>query len=297
MTGDFEAKDFPAEYSGAVTKDEIYSFYVLASADGENASTTTISYDGESTELSNVPLKMNYRTVLEGGIAMINKISGDITATIDTEWEGDNNTQSFPQVILTADTRLTEEMIKSSINNGKLTIAGEMNDADFKTLGDYLLSNPSAISTLDLGNCTTTEIPDNFLYNPDAQSVDLVEVSTLILPQNTTTIGENAFYRVAMTSLTFPETVTKIGDRAFRYGKLTTLTIPSSVTWIGSQAFFYQEDLGSTTFESATPPSYIGSAAFPSGKTIYVPTGSKDAYIAKMIGGNEDYWNNLIKEY
>lgn len=291
ITGNAAAQDFIAEYNTEITNNEVFSFYVLAKKEESDLVDATVSCDTESTTLTYVPLQMNYRTVLEGDVANINKATGDITATIVSEWAGTNDTQAFPQINLKNGETLTSEMITSAISNGTLIIKGDMTDANFTALGNYIKANPTAISTLDMGDCTATGIPDEFLYATD------VKISTLVLPKETTSIGARAFYDLAITSLTLPETLETIGDRAFLYGDLTTLTIPASVTTLSDQAFLYQNSLESVYFEGTTPPTIAYGRALPSGCTIYVPSGLKTTYVDKWTPYSSVNWDSRIQEY
>lgn len=291
VTGNAAAQDFTADYNTEITNDEVFSFYVLAKKESDLVD-ATISCDDESTTLTYVPLQMDYRTVLEGDVANINKASGDITATIVSDWAGTNDTQTFPQINLKNGETLTSDMITAAISNGTLIIKGDMTNEDLTTLGDYIKAYPTAVSTLDMGDCTATEIPDDFLFTTED-----VKISTLVLPKRTTSIGAHAFYSLAITSLTLPETLETIGEQAFRYGDLTTLTIPASVTTIRDQAFFYQNSLKSVYFEGTTPPTIAYGTALPSGSTIYVPSGFKTTYVDKWTPYSRVDWNSRIQEY
>ncbi|MDO4181561.1 MAG: leucine-rich repeat domain-containing protein [Bacteroidales bacterium] len=297
VTGSSAPQDFTADYNTEITNNEVFSFYVLAKKESDLVD-ATVSCDVESTTLTYVPLQMNYRTVLEGDVANINKAIGDITATIVSDWAGTNDTQAFPQINLQNGEELTSDMIAAAISNGTLIIKGDMTETDLTTLGDYIKDNPTAVSTLDMGDCTATEIPEKFLYATNGEYLADVTISTLVLPKGTTSIGARAFANLKITSLTLPETLITINDNAFVYGDLTTLTIPASVTTLRSQAFFYQHDLKSVYFEGTTPPSFSGNVFNSNNCTIYVPLGSKDSYIEnlKIFNANAG-WENKVQEY
>ena len=111
------------------------------------------------------------------------------------------------------------------------------------------------------------------------------------IPDSVTTIGSSAFeYCSALTSVTIPDSVTTIGQEAFDdCDALTSVTIPDSVTSIGYHAFYSCSALKTVYCKPTTPPS-LGLYVFDSnasGRRIYVPTASVDAYKAKQ------YW----KEY
>ncbi len=78
-----------------------------------------------------------------------------------------------------------------------------------------------------------------------------------------TSIGEYAFWdRTSLTSIIIPESVTVIGESAFKYCSIQDVTLPENLERIRSDAFEYCRNLTSITI----PPSVvsIGSAAFAS---------------------------------
>lgn len=91
--------------------------------------------------------------------------------------------------------------------------------------------------------------------------------------------------------LVIPNGVTSIGSFAF-YGcsDLTSVTIPKSVTSIGSSSFEDCSSLKYVTVESETPLA-ISSGTFSNraNATLYVPQGSREAYLAA------DYWKDFEK--
>ena len=127
------------------------------------------------------------------------------------------------------------------------------------------------------------------------------ELTDITIPSDITKIKSYTFYHcTSLTSVTIPNSVTSIGDGAFYYcTSLTSITIPDSVTSIGSYAFSYCDSLTSVYCKPATPPTasadYWGDwYAFhnnPSGRKIYVPTASVDAY--KSASGWSDYASDI----
>ena len=88
------------------------------------------------------------------------------------------------------------------------------------------------------------------------------EIKEYVIPEDVTTIGENAFYYCSgLTSITIPNSVTSIGSYAF-YGcsGLTSITIPNSVTSIGNSAFYGCSGLTSVTIPQGVTT--IGNYAF-----------------------------------
>jgi hypothetical protein len=64
-----------------------------------------------------------------------------------------------------------------------------------------------------------------------------IALTSVIIPDSVTTIGDAAFYKNALTSVIIPDSVTTIGDYAFAGNALTSVIIPDSVTIIGDFAF------------------------------------------------------------
>ena len=62
-------------------------------------------------------------------------------------------------------------------------------------------------------------------------------LTSVIIPDSVTSIGECAFRINLLTSVTIPDSVTSISDRAFGTNLLTSVTIPDSVTSIGYWVF------------------------------------------------------------
>ncbi len=115
-------------------------------------------------------------------------------------------------------------------------------------------------------------------------------IKSVTIPNSVTSIGEDAFYNCsALESVTIGNSVTSIGNYAF-YGcyTLTSITIPNSVTEIGEKAFYNCSKLKEVYCKPTTPPTG-GSYMFDSnvsGRRIYVPAASVDAYKAAS------YWSS-----
>ena len=115
-----------------------------------------------------------------------------------------------------------------------------------------------------------------------------------MIPDNVTSIGDAAFIVCTLlTNVIIPDSVTSIRELAFSgCNSLTSVTIPDGVTSIGQYAFNYCISLKEVYCKPTTPP-MGGSYMFydnASGRKIYVPTASVEAYKAKQYwSGYADY--------
>ena len=121
-------------------------------------------------------------------------------------------------------------------------------------------------------------------------------LTSLTSPSGVTSIGELAFEDCSgLTSLTLPSSVTSIDQGAF-YGcsGLTSLTIPSGVTSIGWYAFYDCSGLTSIYVYPENLPE-LGTDIFTGCNakncTVYVPTGTYDAYKSSKFG----YFEKIVE--
>ena len=146
---------------------------------------------------------------------------------------------------------------------------------------DCAFSNCSSLTSVTIGNSVTMIGVYTFSKCSSLTSVTI--------PDSVTMIEGHAFhYCTSLASVTIPDSVTKIGDYAFyNCRSLTSVTIGDSVTTIGEEAFYYCKSLTSVYCKAATPPA-LKSKVFDnngSGRKIYVPTESVDAY------KSAEYWS------
>jgi len=86
-------------------------------------------------------------------------------------------------------------------------------------------------------------------------------ISTLILGEGITRVGNQAFHGNYFTDIQFSSTVTSIGQYAFSYSqKLTSVTIPGTITTIEAYAFAYSYHIYELTLEEGIVT--IGNSAF-----------------------------------
>jgi hypothetical protein len=99
-----------------------------------------------------------------------------------------------------------------------------------------------------------------------------------------------------ITSINIPDYITNIPRNLFsNCANLTSVTIGDSVTSIGNFAFHYCSSLTSVYCKAITPPTLTGSFVFDSngsGRKIYVPSGSVNAY--KSATNWSEYASDII---
>ena len=160
---------------------------------------------------------------------------------------------------------------------------------------------PDSVTTIgssafrDCSSLTSVTIPDSVTTIGDYAFNNCSSLTSVTIPDGVTTIGDNTFYYcTSLTSVTIDDSVTSIGDYAFSYcSSLTSVTIPDSVTTIGNYTFYKCSSLTSVYCKPTTPPValYSGYAyweAFDynaSGRKIYVPMGSVEAYKTSYWSG------------
>ncbi len=137
-----------------------------------------------------------------------------------------------------------------------------LNEATIMKCDNYISGDVVIPSTL--GGATVTKIHgDNKYLNYNGAFKECSRMTSLVIPDTVTEIGEYAFYRCSkMTSVDLGKGVKTIGRHAFEFcSALKTVTIPDNVTSVGECAFYgcntlteasigANADIGKTVFRS-----------------------------------------------
>ena len=106
---------------------------------------------------------------------------------------------------------------------------------------------------ISLGNCSSTEIAipstyDNMVVSIiSSQAFEYERITSAILPDSITMIGENAFYQCfQLSGIHLGNNISTIGKRAFfKCTSLKSVRLPNSLTELGEYTFAYCSDLES----------------------------------------------------
>jgi hypothetical protein len=147
---------------------------------------------------------------------------------------------------------------------------------------------------------TSVMIPNSVVEIGGGAFARCSSLTSITIPNSVTSIGQSVFWSAGLTSITIPDNVTSIDYGAFEdCVNLTSVTIPESVTEIGTNAFKGCTGLTSVTFLNPTPPGMKFYEVFDVNTnrplTLYVPKGSRDAYLDFFNNTYGDMWEEYAR--
>lgn len=247
---------------------EVTTFYVPAPAIG-STNDVTIAYASAdnartgSANITNVPLKANFRTVLTGDVAALYQgATASITAALDEDWNDQDGETIFTETNVITTTgvgQITEEAVRKAleIGEGTVIIKGPISTVDLNIIAAIMDTEMNIdLSQATLMNNDGTEplttFPDSFRMKSYGDDSNMLV--SIILPQGIEALPDNCFYRNKMlTSITLPEGLKTIGKLAFSESGLTSIDLPEGLETIGESAFHQTSQLESITIpESVT---------------------------------------------
>ncbi len=142
-------------------------------------------------------------------------------------------------------------------------------------------------------NLTSATIPNSVNSIGADTFQDCAKLASITIPENVSLIGRAAFLCCALTEVKIPNSVTTIEPWAFGSCiNLASVSIGSNVESIGNYAFYRCDDLSTINSLNPTPPVMPLGNAFDEDLatkgTLYIPTGSLDAYKAA------EYWKDFL---
>ena len=141
-------------------------------------------------------------------------------------------------------------------------------------------------------NCTQlqdAQLPEGLTLIGRGTFSSCKSLTRMTLPESVTALGSNAFDGCAsLVSVTLPQGLTELQMETFRYcSSLTSIEIPANVSSMGRNVFQGCTALETVTSHIITPFAIDASVFARYDATLYVPTGSKEAYKATS------YWNKF----
>ncbi len=254
-TADATTTETPLKLSYTVASDEetgdLTAAYMLVPASVVVNGGVTLYYGSEehSKNIANVPLKTNYRTLLQGAFEDLGVSGQTFNITCDTNWE--EHEHSFPEATVDPATNTITTNYSGQIANnpdllakaiskyGALSISGPMNDDDIKTVSSYL-------KTLDDSKeISLTLTGASFESLPDAAFKDAKSLTFIYLPTTLKTIGNSAFEGCAkLSGIDGLQNVETVGQKAFKdvytdrsVGGTQITLLLYNATSIGANAF------------------------------------------------------------
>ncbi|MDL2256452.1 leucine-rich repeat domain-containing protein, partial [Parabacteroides sp. OttesenSCG-928-K15] len=282
------AETISKEYTIAtVTNGQVGAFYLFAPADGTTPLTMTLSYTNagsdtkETHNISNVPLKRNYRTVLRGAFEELDvTVTQDFNVDLDKEWDVDEK----PYILkTTAAGEITADpsLIQKALNrNGSLIVQGPVDNVDVRTIGLWAkeTENAGKLKAIDLSAATEfTEIKANGFSGVSS-------LTSVILPPQLERIWNPAFNATSIVEIDIPENVNLFGASAFANNPhLKRIKMPAKLTTISQQCFQNCTGLTQITLTESTLGLMEKSFANSGLTSITLP--SKVHYIKKAFDG------------
>jgi len=165
----------------------------------------------------------------------------------------------------------TAGRLKTLLKNSqviKLIVSGPISSTDLTYMKQ--LVTKENLQSIDLGQARISSFPASIFQN-------IKKLVAITLPQNITSIGQNAFSSSGIKFIGIPDKVTSVGGDAFAYcNQLTSVIVGSGVKTM-SQGVFYSSAVKDAYVKPLTPPS-IAAYLFSSNPTIHVYSQALEAY-------------------
>ncbi len=145
-----------------------------------------------------------------------------------------------------------------------VVIPKTINDLTVTIIGNGVWNNGNFEKSFANKNLTSVVIPDSVTTIGD-YAFEYNQLTSVTIPDSVTTIGYSAFSNNQLTSVIIGNSVTAIGSSAFEYNQLTSVTIPDSVTTIKDGTFRSNQLTSVTIPDSVT---YLSCSAFDDTVTI-----------------------------
>ena len=131
----------------------------------------------------------------------------------------------------------------------------------------------------DMPSSTNIVIKEGTLEIADGAFYEQGQLTSIVIPNSVTYIGDIAFFGCGLTSIVIPNSVTYIGEMAFEECRLITdIVIPNSISHIGSCAFWACSGCFNVYCYSSNPPLCEDRPFSKYSCTLHVPATSLASY-------------------
>ena len=233
-----DTKTLTVTNNGNVTSDYIIKFRELTNTiiNGELVMSATCS--SSSGTCDNLPERAVHSSSTEitnaymyGPISIDPGVTHTYTLTVEFKETGSNQNYNqnkyFSGTLNIGDGTPTDESCFTTTGTTTLTI----------TKYDETCGTDVIIPSVINGKTVTTIYNATYSSGTYNGSFANKGLTSVVIPNSVTSIGNNAFNTNQLTSIVIPSSVTTINVGTFRNNQLTSVTIPSNVTTIGNSAF------------------------------------------------------------
>lgn len=276
-------REIPCDGSNRLTQTECHD--LLFQGGGQ---TVIDVYVGDCVEVLESDCFYNYSSSVGNGWTLY--LPSSLKQWRDTGASSNDGLEELKNILPTIPSAITS--LPSSTKSKKFTSYVLPNTVT--SIGDFFAGSPLTSFTMSesqtetgvFNGCTSLSsitIPSSVTTINDEAFKNCYSLKSLTFNgNNVISIGNSAF-KVAFASsgwsraITLPNSVETIGANAFDESKILSITIGTNITSIGNSAFAWSR-LEDITVLATTPPT-LGSGVFEHTTcTIYVPSGSVEAY-------------------
>ena len=179
------------------------------------------------------------------------------------------------------------EITGHRVNNTDVRIPDRIQNLPVTVIGfDAFRGGEFVEGAFIMGNQLTSVIIPNSVTHIGEAAFAVNQLTSVIIPNSVTYIDESAFSNNQLTSVSIPDSVTYIGEFAFSSNQLTNISIGNSVTQIGGFAFS-ENQLASVNIPNSVM--HISAGAFADNQLSSVSIPDSVTHI-----GNEAFLNNQL---